>query len=148
MDNMNQPDIRESLKEIGARIKNIRIELRINQKEMAENLNIANTYLSEIESGKRNPGYIFFYKLYKTFNINLNYLFTGEGEMLYPAKPEKHRQGKTFVEDIKTIDDLVWYMKHSQMFFHQVMGFAFKFKFDNEESIKKEIEKSLSEKDE
>ncbi len=132
---------RDNLKEIGERIKAIRRELRVNQKEMAEALEIPNTYLSEIESGKRSPGHSFFYNFSGKYNVSLDYLFHGKGEMFWDTRTERDRKNHEDVEDIKSIDDVVWYMENSDMFYHQIMGFAFKLKYDYHEAIKKEIEK-------
>lgn len=68
-------------KEVGFRLKKIRKVLRLKQKEFAAILNMSDTYLSDIENGKQKPGYEVPGILAKEFNINLNYIFFGEGEM-------------------------------------------------------------------
>ncbi len=146
MDKENEHVIRENLKEIGTRIKEVRKTIRITQKEMAAQLGIFDSYLSDIETGKGNPGHAFFFKISSVFKVNLNYLILGKGEMF--SKPEQPPEEETFVDDIKTIEDVVWYMKKSPLFFHQIMGFAFKFKYENEEIIRENIEKNRPKKDE
>ena len=48
--------IRDNLKAIGARAKEIRRKLGLKQKTISEKLNVVNSYLSDIENGKGNPG--------------------------------------------------------------------------------------------
>ncbi len=52
-----------SAAEIGERIKDIRKKLRLPQKEMAATLQIAPSYLCEIEKGNGNPGPELFVRL-------------------------------------------------------------------------------------
>jgi transcriptional regulator with XRE-family HTH domain len=133
--------IRDNLKAIGARAKEIRRKLGLKQKTISERLNVVNSYLSDIENGKGNPGHTFFFKFSFLFNVSLDFLFYGKGEMF--LKLEKTPPGdQAFVEEIKTIDDLVWYMKNSPIFFHQIMAFAGKFAYENEEVLKRNIKKN------
>lgn len=43
--------------EIGTRIKELRVEYRLKQKELAAKIHIAANTLSQFETGKANPGY-------------------------------------------------------------------------------------------
>lgn len=43
------------MSEIGAKIKDIRLERKISQRKLAELAGISNTYLSDIEVGRTNP---------------------------------------------------------------------------------------------
>ncbi len=139
--------IRENLKAVGSRFKEIRKILRLSQKEIAEKLHVCNTYISDIESGKVNPSHTFFFKLSFVFNVSLDYLYHGLGEMFLktqlPRDPGKDRSEN----NIKSIDDLVWFMENSPLFFHQVMGFAGSFRYDKEESIKKDLAKNRKDRD-
>ncbi len=136
--------IRENLKEIGARIKEIRKALRISQKEMAATLEMANCNLSEIESGKGNPGHSFFYKLSTRFNISLDYLFHNKGEMFTTYRVKREGDDELIVDHIESIDDLLWYLENSTMFRNQVLGYAAQIRYENEEVIKKDIARKRS----
>jgi transcriptional regulator with XRE-family HTH domain len=146
MTKKNDDVIRENLKGIGTRIKEVRRTIRVTQKGMADKLGIFDSYLSDIETGKGNPGHAFFFKISSVFKVNLNYLLLGKGEMF--SKPEQTPEEETYIEDIKSIEDIVWYMKKSPLFFHQVIAFASKFHYEHEELIKKNIEKNRPKKDE
>lgn len=86
MNKKNEGIIRENIKEIGSRVKEVRKTIRLSQKQMADKLGIFNSYLSDIETGKGNPGHSFFFKISTIFKVNLNYLFLGKGEMLKDEK--------------------------------------------------------------
>ena len=62
-------------------LKAIRKRLKINQDDFCKRMNISKTNLSKVENGKSKPGYGFFFNIVKEFNINLHYLFFGEGPM-------------------------------------------------------------------
>ncbi len=140
--------IKENLKKIGNRIKEIRKNLRLTQKELASELKMSACYLSEIESGKGNPGHSFFYKISTRYNVNLNYLFHGESEMYTRIKYKKRPGEDGNLDELETIEDLFWYLDNSPLVKIQVIGFAAKFKYENEEIIKKNLERHRSKKGE
>ena len=143
-------DPRKNLIEIGQRVKKIRLQLGLSQKEMAGELQVPNSYLSDIECGKGNPGHLLFFKLTTRFDVSLDYLFHGSGETFLNSQTKKEAKEETaedqYVDEIKTIEDLVWYLKNSSIFFHQIMALASRFQYENEETIKKNIEKLRSKK--
>ncbi len=140
--------IEENRIEIGKRIKQIRKELRLKQTEMAEKLSVLNTYISEIETGKGNPGHGFFYKFATTFNVSLNFLFFGLGDMFVETDLKAEPVEEKRPEKINSITDLVWFLEHSPLFYHNIIGLATKFKYENEEIIKRDIDQNQPLKDE
>lgn len=115
---------------------------------MAEKLNTLNTYISEIETGKGNPGHAFFFKFAYIFNVSLNYLFFGQGDMFLETDPKTGPVEKKRPEKIESITELVWFLEHSPMFYHNIIGFATKFKYENEEIITRDIEQNQPPEDE
>jgi transcriptional regulator with XRE-family HTH domain len=95
--------------EIFNRIKEIRKSLNLTQSKFADLLNVSNGFISEIESGNKKPGYDILISLKKEFNININWLLIGEGEMLadiVPAPPgvvnqEAQSQGEQSDKELK-----------------------------------------------
>lgn len=59
---------------IGKRIKMLREDERLNQKELAKALNISNTTLSQYETGQRTPSDDIKIKLANFFNVSTDYL--------------------------------------------------------------------------
>ena len=78
---------------INERINKLRSINSLNQKEFSEKLGISRSHLSEIESGKSLPSEMLLRLLCLTFNVNPNWLLTGEGEM-FKAEPEAQEQDK------------------------------------------------------
>jgi transcriptional regulator with XRE-family HTH domain len=119
--------------------------LRINQKEFAASLDMSPSYLSTIEGGNGNPGVGFFFRLAVTYNVNLNYIFFGTGEMFQNQNIKKPLE-KKFIDNIETFDDMRWLMENSPMFRNTIMGFGNKFLYENEGIIKRSIEKHRKKK--
>lgn len=138
---------KEHLKELGKRLKTLREEKGMNQKKFAAELGISGSLLSQIETGQKNPVYEFLYKLMRKYRVSLDWLFSGKGEMFLKRKPEVEPLEDIYIDEIETIDDLVWYLEHSNLFNLNVMGYAARFFFENEDHIKKELERKRKKKD-
>lgn len=141
---------RDKLTALGNRIKEIRKKLNISQKDFANSLSMANSYLSEIENGRANPSFEFFYRLSTLYNVNLNYLFHGIDDMFMPREIDKKKSGnqKEWRDDIESVHDLYWFMENSTIVKDTIMGFAAKFFYQNEDIIKRNIKKHREKQDE
>lgn len=64
-------------KEMGARIKLRRRELKIKQAELAEALEISNNHMSSIENGRQKPSLDTFISICKCLNVTPDYLLLG-----------------------------------------------------------------------
>jgi transcriptional regulator with XRE-family HTH domain len=126
---------------LGERIKSVRVALRLSQREMAASLNTSASYLSEIESGKANPGPIFFLDLSDVYNVSIEYIFHGEGEMFYDPRTRLPRNEFKDVTDIDSPEKLFWLMNHSSMFKNTILGYSARFYLENEALIKKSLRK-------
>lgn len=73
---------------IGERLKAFREELGLNQIEFSSRTKINRTYMSDVESGRREPSKNFMDSLNKTFGISYNWLLTGEGPM-FLSSPDR-----------------------------------------------------------
>ena len=68
---------------IGERFKHFRNELlRLSQKELANELELSSQAISGIENNKNLPATQTLIKLIVKYNLNINWLLTGEDEML------------------------------------------------------------------
>ena len=134
--------------ELGQRLQRVRLALGFKQNEMALGSGLSTGYFSELISGnKDNPGIENVLKIATRFNISLNYLLLGEGEMFLPDKEEILKKDKELNLYIETIDDLYRLMKRSNFLKNLILGYGIKAGIDNEDTIRKEIEK-LMEKEE
>lgn len=70
---------------LGERIKKVRRELDLTQQKFAAQIGTTQNALTGYETGRRKPSSAVINNLCKTFNINENWLRTGEGEMFIPS---------------------------------------------------------------
>ena len=62
-------------KEIGSRLKEIRIQRKLTQKEMAKKLTIPQSTYANGEQGRREPPLYYIYNIVLILEIDFNYLF-------------------------------------------------------------------------
>lgn len=134
----------ERLAELGGRIRKARVKLRLTQRKMAAALNTSASYLSEIECGKANPGPGFFLDLSVVYNISIEYIFHGEGEMFYDQDTRLPRAEFKAIHEIDSMEKLFWVMNQSFTFKHTLLGFASRYYLENEAIIKKSMKKDVS----
>jgi transcriptional regulator with XRE-family HTH domain len=138
----------ELLIDIGKRIKAIRKTLGIKQQDFAKEIGFSTSFLSEAENAKYKPGLRFYNNILQKYNVNLNYLLTGKGEMFNKTKETEEIPVKKLFGPIQSGDELIWYIKRSPLFMHTLMGFATRFLYENKMHIKIEIEEYQSNKEE
>jgi transcriptional regulator with XRE-family HTH domain len=133
----------------GSRLKAIRKRLKMLQADFCEKLNISVTNLSEIENNKTRPGYDFFYKIVKAFDVNLNCLVSGEGPMSRKIGKEEGK-GKAAGLDIsrlgfpvnnEAVERFLFYFFNSSFVHYRFLAELVKLLSENKEIINKEIEK-------
>ncbi len=132
-----QPLKNELQAEFGKRVKEIRRHLSIAQKEFALQLGISGSYLSEIESGKIKPGFDFFSKCVNTFKISPLYLLIGDSPIFFDADPKQIPS--TFRENSGKIQEMFWYMEHSDMVRHAMIEYFIRYSLQNKDLIKNEL---------
>jgi len=76
-------------KTLGDRIKEVRQANNLTQQAFAISLNTSAGYISEIEAGKKIPGSEFLISLKRVYQIDIDWLLTGEGEMKRGEKGER-----------------------------------------------------------
>jgi transcriptional regulator with XRE-family HTH domain len=72
--------------QLNQRLVQVRKHLRLSQKEFAKTIGFTQTYISDIENGRRPFTLKIAYKIEKQLKINKEWLLTGNGDMLI-AKP-------------------------------------------------------------
>ncbi|GBD79436.1 hypothetical protein TEHD86_1783 [Tetragenococcus halophilus subsp. halophilus] len=86
----------------GENIKNLRLESGKTQKEFAQMLDISKSYMSELESNKRNPSIETVNKIAKKLNVSSIYLLYGKRAVLSDNKNELESENfnaQKFVEE-------------------------------------------------
>ncbi|MDQ1355546.1 MAG: hypothetical protein QG657_5856 [Acidobacteriota bacterium] len=102
---------------IGSRLKNIRKKLDFTQKEFAEILAITMVTLSDIETGKKQPGSDLLFNLAKSFEVNLDFLLFGRGCKFREGAEVKGVmiEDNSFGENTDDVREMLWYMQNSRL---------------------------------
>jgi transcriptional regulator with XRE-family HTH domain len=134
--------------EVGRRLKDIRRALGISQKDFAARIDVTGSLLSEIEAGKVKAGYHFLIAIAREFRVNPTWVLLEEGEMFLSKDGLSAGavNGNEFGDQTVRVKELLWYLKHSPLVQSTVLGFVGKFLLENEQSIRKDIEKSETRK--
>jgi len=134
--------------EVSKRLKAVRRELDISQKDFAARIDVSGSYLSEIESGKTKPGYNFLIAIAKEFRVSPSWLLLEEGEMFLGNDPGSSiSMGENeFGDQTGRVKELLLYLKRSPLVQSTILSYAGKFFLENEESIRKDIEKNEAKK--
>ncbi len=90
---------------IGERLKSVRTLLKKSQEELARELGITKQAISNIETGKSAPGIATLSKLLVDYDINLNYLISGIGEIILPKKENLKALRENILADVKAMLD-------------------------------------------
>lgn len=76
----------ESKESIGGRFRRFRESIGKAQHELGAELNISQSTVANIERGKAFPNVTYLNHFYRTYQLNINWLLTNEGEMFYKNK--------------------------------------------------------------
>ena len=76
------------MNKINQRIKLVRSELQISQNEFSKKIFISQSSLGEIETGTRNVNDRIIQLICSEFNVNKNWIKTGQGNMFDVEKPD------------------------------------------------------------
>ncbi len=135
-------------------MKALRKELGLKQTELAKSLDIVSSYISDIEAGKKTPGIEVIIKLHERYNVNFNYLFTGQGGMFYNKNNEINldsRRQELGDEMLTQIQDLLWFMENITSARFAIINFFRTYKFENRKMLEMEkmelLEKQKAGKD-
>jgi transcriptional regulator with XRE-family HTH domain len=131
----------ENVSDFGQRLRAIRKSLQLKQRDFANDLDVSVTTLSDIETGKSKPGLDFFVRLSGTFNVNLYYLFFGEGEM-FRKKDDTGPMENFLGESSEDVKEFLTYFFNSKLVQYQVLGYFRRFLNEEEEAINKDLEKN------
>ena len=77
---------------LGARLKLARKKVKLSQIEMAEKVGITQHTFSNYENSKRFPDSRFLHNLRASYNVNLNWLISGDGPIFVNYDKEKSEQ--------------------------------------------------------
>jgi len=125
-----------NLKEIGNRLKQTRDSIGMTLEKMHQATGFSTSLISAAENGQKKPSAIYLFALLKLFDVNLNYIFSGQGDMFLtvpPGKKEKAGFDDTYQEMLYMLDK-VPIVKYALMSEYLI------FKTNHTETINKFIE--------
>jgi transcriptional regulator with XRE-family HTH domain len=129
----------------GGRVRAIRLALGLNQLQFGNKLGISASMISDIENNNNRPTFDITTKLLKNYNINLSYLFSGEGELFkdkFEIDPKKIAQAVN-PKDIEEFLKDFYLSGYVQL---DVMSHYRKLKHLDSELIQKDIKAFLEKK--
>ncbi len=86
---------------IGQRMKMVRKILNKSQMTLAKELSISKQAVSNIENSKSMPSIPILSKLLIDFNVNINYLLSGEGEMFVHSELKEISLKDTILQEVE-----------------------------------------------
>lgn len=139
--NKSRPNIEPlKLKKIGARLRGLRDELSITLEKMNKLTGISRSYISDFERGKKLPSAKYLFFLIEKFSADINYIFTGQGEMFIRAKDEQ-KEPYDFGKYEEEIEDLLYHITRIPNALYSVLGHFSDYKVNKEKFIKSYLEK-------
>ena len=140
---MEKKKVKFDLPGTGSRLKAIRKNLNLMQKEFADILDVTVVTLSDIERGKKKPGSDILFTLSEVYRVNLAYLLHGEGNMF---RPEAETKGITIEDGIfgdytDDVKEMLWYMQHSRLARSAIMTMLKEYLYRNEDLLQKDIKR-------
>jgi transcriptional regulator with XRE-family HTH domain len=72
-----KPEDKEALERFGSRMRQLRISAGLSQEQVGLECDLSQTYLSEVEAGKRNVSLLNIRRIAKSLNVTLAQLFEG-----------------------------------------------------------------------
>ncbi len=132
--------------QIGNRLKALRRDLELSQKEFAAIMEISASFLSEVESGKTKPGFNFILLLYEKFNISPSWFLLEEGEKFVNDHSRNVFKELDFGGQTDDVMEMLKYMSLSPFVQSTVLSSFMKFLYENEDIIKKDMAKNKKQK--
>ncbi len=86
--------ITASKKEVGTRFRQFRAAIHKAQHEIAEEVNVSQSTIANIEGGKAFPNLIYLHHFYYKYRLDINWILTGQDDMFIKRDdvPEKYNE--------------------------------------------------------
>ena len=138
---ISKEEARELGREVCHRIRICRKNLNMSQQELAKELEMSASYLSEIEKGAAKANPALFIQLMTLYNVNIDYLFNGNLP-IFLDEPETAApiEGPFGYNKIDSMEKLIWVMNQSTFARHSILALATRFAMENEDLLKKSLE--------
>jgi transcriptional regulator with XRE-family HTH domain len=78
----------EEMNDVNGRIKQLRLILKLSQRQFARRIFVSQTLIGEIELGHRKVNIRIIHLISSQFNVNLDWLKKGEGDIFFDTPPD------------------------------------------------------------
>jgi len=109
------------LKSTGERFREVRKTLKMPLSRIAGEAGISRSIISEMENGKRGPNPRYMIYLVVKRNVDLRYVFKGEGEMFLTQKSAPSTD-LDFRESQKAVDEMIYIMHISPEIMYSLLA--------------------------
>jgi len=124
---------------VGQRLRGVRKALDLTMDQMIEKAKISKSMISDVEKGRKKPSTIYLNILIKDFNVDLNYVFTGEGNIF------KDNQ-KVMVLDAD-IKEMVETMERDKLIKYSMLSYYLKYRTQSKALINAALSQSKIEQE-
>jgi transcriptional regulator with XRE-family HTH domain len=90
--------------ELYKRIKELRTSLKLSQRQFARKIFVSQTLVNEIELGKRKINVRVLHLISYKFNVNIEWLKKGEGDIFFDAPPDTDTRLDHIIEIFNKLD--------------------------------------------
>lgn len=90
--------------ESSKRIKELRTSLKLSQRQFARKIFVSQTLINEIELGKRKINIRILHLISYKFNVNIEWLKKGEGDMFFDTPPDTDTRLDRIIEIFNKLD--------------------------------------------
>ncbi len=142
----NEKKAELNVKDVGVRLKAVREALEMTIDNVAALVGFAKSNVSLVENGYQKPSLRYLYALFEHHGVNLNYIFSGEGEMFLEKPPEDIMQA---VKDMNPFAEMQFMIDNLDMVRFAMVSHYISFRTQNKNIIKQLIEeKEIQEQNE
>jgi len=137
-------------KEVGQRLRNIRNKIGVTQQKFVTNFGVGRADYSRIEKGQIFPGPAILHVLHYEYNVSLDYLIGGTGDMFNIVPDPQLTALLRFLEvddSAPEIKEMLAYMANVPMVKHAMLSFFFHYKVENRALLHKQDKRLLESKE-
>jgi len=125
---------------VGQRLHNVRKALKLTIDQMKKKAKISHSMISDVEKGQKKVSTIYLNILANDFNVDLNYVFTGEGNIF------KDNQAMMVLDE--DIIELVETMNRDKLIKYTMLSYFLKYKVQSKALIYASLSQSMNEQEE
>lgn len=139
------------LDEMGGRLRAVREALKLTMEDMRNITGYSKSLISAAENGLKKPSVIYLYALFDKYDVNVHYIFNGEGPMFLDEPeiekteqtPEKDKKSKQLTDNFHEMMEL---MEEVEMVRYAMLTYFIRYKTENKRIIDQLLEEIRQEK--